>query len=130
MYPRFWETYHSDNAYDDAFLEDGSVNPDRQIKVQTNNLESMAIYELDQLIEQYDASSDKQEMIELGHRMMEMHHDYASFVPAYVQSFYRVGHWRWVKFPEGFNHKHSDTSGELFVHWIDTELKEETLAAR
>ncbi|MBD3646349.1 MAG: ABC transporter substrate-binding protein, partial [Pseudomonadales bacterium] len=51
MYPRFWETYHSDNAYDDAFLDDGSVNPDRELKTQTNNLEALAIYEMDQMID-------------------------------------------------------------------------------
>ena len=43
MYPRYWEHYHSDNAYDQAFLEDGSVNPERQVKTQTNNLETFAI---------------------------------------------------------------------------------------
>ena len=130
MYPRFWEYYHSDNAYDDAFLEDGSINPNRQPKVQTNNLESFADFEFDKLIDRYTVSSDKQEMIELSHEMIQRHHDYASFVPGFVQNFYRLGHWRWVRFPEGFNHKHSDGAGELFVHWIDTEMKEETLAAR
>ena len=52
MYPRFWETYHSDNAYDDAFLEDGSINPDRALKTQTNNLETLASFELDKMIDQ------------------------------------------------------------------------------
>ncbi|MDX1491454.1 MAG: extracellular solute-binding protein [Pseudohongiellaceae bacterium] len=130
FYPRFWDELHSDNAYDDAFLDDGSVNPDRQIKVQTNNLQSFANFEVDQLIAQYDSSTDVEEMISLAHEIFERHHEYASFVPAYVVPFYRVGHWRWMKFPEGFNHKHSESAGELFVHWIDTELKEETLAAR
>ena len=30
MYPRYWEYFHSTNAYDRPFLEDGSVNPDAQ----------------------------------------------------------------------------------------------------
>ncbi len=131
MYPRFWETYHSDNAYDNsAFLDDGGVNPDRTIKTQTNNLEMIAIPEMDELIDQYRASNDRQEMIELAHTMTQMHHDYASFVPGFVQPGYRLGHWRWVKFPEGFNYRHSESAGQLHVHWLDTELKEETLQAR
>ena len=69
LYPRFWEHYHSDNAYDKAFLEDGSVNPERKLKTQTNNLESFAILEMDQLIERYRRSSDRDEMIQLAHRM-------------------------------------------------------------
>jgi microcin C transport system substrate-binding protein len=130
MFPRFWETYHSVNAYDQAFLPDGSVNPDRQIKVQTNNLESLASLEFDRMIERYDRSSDREEMIELAHRMTEYHHEHASFVPGYVQDFYRVGHWRWVRYPEFFNHRQSGAAAELHVHWLDTDLKEETLAAR
>lgn len=130
MFPRFWETYHSFNAYDQAFLPDGSVNPDRQVKVQTNNLESLADAEFDRMIELYDRSSDREEMMELAHRMTELHHELASFVPGYVQDFYRTGHWRWLRYPDFFNHRQSGTATELHVHWIDQQLKEETLAAR
>ena len=62
--------------------------------------------------------------------MTELHHEYGSFVPGVYQPFYRVGHWRWVKYPEGFNEKHSRAAGQYYVHWIDTETKEETLQAR
>ncbi len=130
MYPRFWETYHSDNAYDDAFLEDGSVNPDRKLKTQTNNLEALAIFEMDQLIDRYRLSEDKNEMVQLAHQMTEIHHNHASFVPGYYQGFFRLGHWRWVRYPESFSYKYSRGAGELFVHWIDTDLKKETLEAR
>ncbi|MCB1647379.1 MAG: ABC transporter substrate-binding protein [Pseudomonadales bacterium] len=130
MYPRFWETYHSDNAYDDAFLEDGSVNPDRKVKTQTNNLEELAIFEMDQMIDRYRASDDKQEMIELAHAMTALQHDHASFVPGFYQPFYRLGHWRWVRYPAFFNHKHSGSAGQYFVHWIDEEIKQQTLEAR
>ncbi len=130
MYPRFWETYHSDNAYDDAFLDDGSVNPDRTLKTQTNNLEALAIFEMDNMINRYRASDDKDEMRQLAHDMTKMHHEHASFVPGFYQPFYRIGHWRWVKYPEGFNYKHSRDATQYFVHWIDTAVKEETLQAR
>ena len=130
MYPRYWEHYHSDNAYDQAFLEDGSVNPERQIKTQTNNLETFAILEMDEMIERYRASGDRQEMIELAHSMTELHYDHASFVPGFYQGFFRVGHWRWLRYPEGFNYKHVQSAGELFIHWVDEDLKRETLEAR
>ena len=94
MYPRFWETYHSDNAYDLPYLTDGSINPERKVKTQTNNLEVLALPEMDSMIDQYRASGDKQEMIDLAHRMTEIHHEHASFVPGFVQPGYRIGHWR------------------------------------
>ncbi len=130
MYPRYWETYHSDNAYDDAFLDDGSVNPNRQIKVQTNNLEELASFEMDQKIDRYVASSDKDEMVQLAHEMTQMHHDYASFVPGFVEPFYWHASWRWVRWPEDFNVRYSSYAEDAFVHWIDMDMKEETLAAR
>ncbi len=130
MYPRFWETYHSDNAYDDAFLEDGSVNPVRKLKTQTNNLEAIAIFEMDKLIDAYRAASDRAEMISLAHKMTEMHHDYGSFVPGFYQPFYRLGHWRWVRYPEFFNHKHSGSATQYHVHWIDPVMRAETLEAQ
>ena len=130
-YPRFWETYHSDNAYDNgAFLSDGSINPERTLKTQTNNLEMLAIPEMDSLINQYRSSDDQQEMIELAHKMTAMHHDYASFVPGFVQPGYRIGHWRWVRYPDGFNYRYSSSAGQLHVHWLDIAMKKETMAAR
>jgi microcin C transport system substrate-binding protein len=69
-------------------------------------------------------------MIELAHRMIKLHHDYASFVPGFYQGFFRLGYWRWVRYPDNFSDKHAAGAGELFVHWIDTAAKEETLAAR
>ena len=130
MYPRFWETYHSVNAYDKAFLDDGSVNPERRPKTQTNNLETLALPAMDVRIEAYRGSGDADEMRRLAHEMTALHHEHASFVPGYVQDFYRVGFWRWVYFPEQFNHRHSSGPGQLFVHWLDPAAKTETKAAR
>ena len=130
MYPRYWEHYHSDNAYDDAFLEDGSINPERKLKTQTNNLEAFALFEMDQLIDQYRASEHREQMIALSHRMLDLHNDYPSLVPGFYQGFFRLGYWRWVRYPENFSYKYADGPNEMFVLWIDTAAKEETLAAR
>ncbi|MDP4789258.1 MAG: ABC transporter substrate-binding protein, partial [Haliea sp.] len=112
------------------FLEDGSVNPERKLKTQTNNLESLAIPEMDELIERYRRSSDRDEMVRLAHQMTELHYEHASFIPGFYQGFFRIGHWRWLRYPEGFSYKHAQGPGEAFVHWIDTDLKAETEAAR
>jgi microcin C transport system substrate-binding protein len=85
---------------------------------------------MDEMIERYRASGEKQEMIDLAHRMTELHHDYASFVPGFYQGFFRVGHWRWLRYPEGFSYKHAASAGELFIHWIDQDIKRETREAR
>ena len=82
------------------------------------------------MIDAYRESDDKAEMIQLAHDMTQLHHDYASFSPGFYQPFYRVGHWRWIRYPDDFNVKHSRSAAEYWVHWIDSELKTETMEAQ
>jgi microcin C transport system substrate-binding protein len=130
MYPRFWENFHSNNAYDRPFLEDGSVNPARKIKVQTNNLFTVANRQLDQLIDKYRASEDAEEMKDLAHQMQEIIHDEACFVPGFVMPFYRFEAWRYVRFPEEFGTKLANEYEEYWLHWMDEDVKKETLDAK
>lgn len=129
-YPRFWEPFHSENAYDVAFLEDGTPNPDRQVMVQTNNLTMTANWELDQLIDRYRAATTMEEITELAHKIQEKLHWDAAFNPAYVMPFYRIGYWRYIRWPDDFNVKQSRSAGEYFLHWIDEEKRQETIEAR
>lgn len=130
MFPRYWETYHSVNAYDQPWLPDGSPNPERRVKTQTNNLESIALAELDALIEAYQASDDAGEMKRLAWTMEELLHDHASFSPGFVTPFYRTAHWRWMRWPEHFGVKIGSGPFDEFLGWIDLASREETLAAR
>lgn len=131
QYPRFWEPYHSDNAYKpSAFLPDGSVNPEREVKVQTNNVTMTADWELDQMINRYRASADMDEITDLSHRMQEWIHEDACWIPAWKRPWYRLGYWRWVRWPDPFNVRQSRNFSEWNLHWIDTEIKEETLRAQ
>lgn len=130
MFPRYKETYHSSRAYDKAFNDDGSVNPNRQPKSQTNNLQVIANRELDGMIEQYDNSEDLDEMLDLSRRMEELLFEDASFIPGFVLPTYRVGYWRWRHYPDDFNVKLSSRPGEYWVGWMDEAEKKETLDAR
>lgn len=126
MFPRYKETYHSQRAYDQPWLENGSVNPDRKPKSQTNNLQLIASHELDAMIEAYDSSDSADEMIDLAHRMEEFLYEDASFCPGFVLPFFRIGAWRWMQFPDDFSVKITDELREYRLGWIDPEIKEET----
>ncbi len=130
MFPRYWETYHSANAYDVAFLPDGSVNPDRKVKTQTNNLQVIADPEFDRMIDTYDKSEDLEEMKKLAFKMEEMLYEDASFAPGFVIPFMRHGAWNWFKIPEDGNVKIATTFEEYRNFWIDQDLKKATLKAR
>jgi len=130
MYPRYWETYHSVNAYDVPWLPDGSQNPDRNLKPQTNNLQSIANRELDIRIEAFRAGDDVEEMRRLAFEMEEILHEDGSFVPGFVVPFIRSAFWRWVKWPEDFNVKLATDYTEYHLFWMDEQVREATLKSR
>jgi len=130
MFPRYWETLHSANAFDDAFLPDGSVNPKRQVKTQTNNFQEMANHELDLLIEAYDKSADIAKMKELAFKIEEINYEDGSFSPGFVIPFQRTGLQRWLGVPKEGNVKISTQFEEYRLFWVDEALKKETEEAR
>ena len=133
MYPRFWETYHSDNAYeeqgDGKYNEDGTLKSNLKSKVQTNNSTNTAVREIDQLIDKYRKSESLEEITQISHKLMELLHEEAAYVPGWYKPWYRIGHWRWVKFPEFFDGMESREPGEFQLHWIDLNAKKETQEA-
>ncbi|MFA5257031.1 MAG: extracellular solute-binding protein [Opitutales bacterium] len=118
-YPRFWENYHSVNAYD--------VNG--KIAEQTNNMTSTADPELDVMIDKYRALENIGDMVALAHQIEEYLYDEASFVPGYKMPFYRLGYWAWMKFPEGFDVPLSEGPSQYGLYWIDQKEKDRVMEA-
>ena len=131
LYPRFWEPYHSDNAYKEAKEErydaNGKLKPGLSPKPVTNNFILMANKEIDDLIDTYRESEDLGEITKLAHALVEKIHDHAGYIPGWVRPWYRVGQWRWVKYPKGYNVRESRVPFEYHIHWIDTEEKVKTM---
>jgi microcin C transport system substrate-binding protein len=130
MYPRYWETYHSVNAYDTPWLPDGSVNPNRRLKPQTNNLMSIALPKLDRRIEAYRASEDVEEMKRLAFEMEELIYDDGSFVPGFVIPFFRTAYWAWMRWPDDFNVRVASAAAQHQLFWIDEADREQVIRAR
>lgn len=113
-YPRFWEGFHSANAN----------------QPQTNNITNTADPDLDAKIDAYRASVDLDEKIRLAHELLEETHQRNVFIPGYYVPFYRIGAWRWIRFPSEFDARMSSGPGDLGLYWIDPEIREKTVAAR
>lgn len=141
LFPRYWEMYHGSNAYKDAYLDaagkpvkkfaDGKPNPaPKQVEVQTNNMTETFIPELDRLIEAYERAETLEETKRLAAEMEQILYDDAAWVNGWALPFYRIGYWRWVRWPKDFNVMTSRTAEEFFVHWIDQDIEKETRAAQ
>ena len=133
LFPRFWEPYHSDNAYQEVgdlkFEKDGSLKPNLTTKVSTNNFTQTAVREIDHLINEYRDEEDLGRISEMAHQLSQMIHDHAVWVPAWKKPWLRIGHWNWVKFPEDWGPKETRDYEEFQVFWIDQSEKERILKA-
>ena len=115
--PRFWQHYHSENAH----------------KPQTNNITNTDNPEMDALIMEYRAATDKETRVRLAHQLEQMVHESGVFIPTYKVPYTREAYWRWLRLPE---HYASRTTEVIFnpmvegVFWIDEEIKAETLAGK
>ncbi len=117
--PAFWEHYHSENAN----------------KPQTNNITNTADPELDELIMEFERSTDKAARVELAHRIQQIVHDMAVFIPMYKVPYTREAFWRWLKLPPHYGTRTTEllfdpiSSSSESTFWIDEAAREETLEA-
>lgn len=134
LFPRFWEPFHSDNAYSPAgsqkFDADGVLRPDVVIKTDTNNYTQTAVPEIDRLIDRYREEESLEEITLLAHRLSEAIHDHAVYVPGWKKPWLRMGHWNWVRFPDDWGPRETRDFEEFQVFWIDEEGRTEIESAK
>jgi microcin C transport system substrate-binding protein len=130
MFPRYWDYYAGENAYDTPYLPDGSPNPARKVKVNTENYTSTAIPELDHLIRDYDRAETMVQVKELASKIEQIIYDDASWVNGWKQPFERYAYWRWVKWPATPMPMQSPDYEQFWTFWIDQDAEKDTLAAK
>ncbi len=119
LYPRYFDFWHTYNA----LTSDGSPKPN------TNNFTVTSQPEFDVLIDRYERSTDIDEIRQIAHQLEEMIYEQGSFVPGWVRPYYRVAHWRWIQYPEGFDYNLSREYDEMCTYWVDEALERETREA-
>lgn len=122
--PDFHQFLHSTNARD----ERGNLKP------QTNNLFAWARPDTDVLSEKVRFARTEEELRETSFELQRIIHDEAIFVPGYTVDFVRVGSWRWLRWPDSEETRFCPPIVyeplEVHVHWIDEEMRAETLEAK
>lgn len=122
--PDFHQFLHSSNARDDK----GNLRP------QTNNIFVWARPDTDALCEQVRNARSEEELREAAWKLQRVIHDEAIFVPGFSVDFVRIGSWRWLRWPDSETTRFSPPMvydpHEAHVHWIDGNIRTETLAAR
>ncbi len=123
-FPRYYQFFHSDNAYDSK----GNIKQD------TNNINSYTNLEMDRLCEIVRAAKTTEELRIASHKVQQMVHDEALFIPALKTSYVRMGYWKWLKFPDTNLYQFSSPQVyepmESYLYWIDEDSKQEILEAK
>ncbi|OYV05605.1 MAG: hypothetical protein CFE26_10695, partial [Verrucomicrobiales bacterium VVV1] len=96
----------------------------------TNNSSSYGEPVMDALVEGVRNGRSEDTIRELSYKVETIIHDEALWVPGFQRSFYRLGYWRWVCWPDDFNGRISELPETLNLHWIDEDKKRETLEAK
>jgi len=92
----------------------------------TNNITVFADPEVDKILEANRNARSLEEIRDTSWKLEQIFHDRAVWVPAFNRPFYRVGYWRWIRWPENFNVRLGNEPEMNYVYWIDSELKRET----
>ena len=120
MIPDFYQQFHSK----EAFEEDGKTP-----RVMTNNTSGFADPDIDPILERNRNATSMEDVVETSRKLERIFHERAVWVPAFKTSSYRLGNWRWVRWPDDFNVKIADLPDMAHVMWIDEEIKAETKKA-
>ncbi|MFO1484272.1 MAG: extracellular solute-binding protein [Verrucomicrobiaceae bacterium] len=119
--PDHYQAWHSK----DAFMEDGKTP-----RPNTNNLCSFADPRMDKFCEEERHATTIEEIRKASWGADQIIYEEAPWIPSYEQNYFRVAYWRWVKWPEKtFNVAVSELPMSNHVHWIDEDVKQETLDA-
>lgn len=122
--PSLHQGFHS------CFALDGKGKP----KPNTNNICSFASEEMDQaLLEERNANTEE-EAEQASHKIQQIIHNEALWIPGWTAEFVRVAYWRWIRWPNSATTKfcaprYYDTITS-YLYWVDEEMKKETLEAK
>ena len=119
-FPDYYQQFHSKEAY----LPDS-----KKPRPMTNNITVFADPEVDPILEANRNARSLEAVRETSHKLEHIFHNRAVWIPAYKRPYYRVGYWRWVRWPDDFNVRLASDPEDAHVHWIDQERKIETLEA-
>lgn len=116
------------------FLSQFAYDANGQVVTQTNNITATSNAELDQAIAATITAQDEQSARLAHHRVQELIHEEAMWVPAWTSTFWRFAQWRWVRWP------YSDTTQfcppryydplDSHLYWIDSEEKKRVKEAQ
>jgi microcin C transport system substrate-binding protein len=99
-------------------------------KANNNNIWGFGSPEVDELIRIYEDDLDPAKRLKAMHRIDEIVHEEAFYIPFWKAPYIRVVHWDHLRFPEFWLPKRTEQITDYLVYWIDPARKAALDAAR
>ena len=94
-----------------------------------NNIWGFGSAEVDELIRIYEDDLDFDKRLKAMHRIDEIVHDEAFYIPFWSAPYLRVAHWDYLRFPEFYLPRRTEQLTDYLVAWIDPKRKAELTEA-
>jgi microcin C transport system substrate-binding protein len=88
-----------------------------------NNIWGFGTAEVDALIRIYEDDLDFDKRLKAMHRIDEIVHDEAFYIPFWSAPYLRVAHWDYLRFPEFYLPRRTEQLTDYLVAWIDPKRK-------
>ncbi len=116
------------------FMSQYAYQPDGSLVKGSSNVTATASAELDAAIVDCQSARTEAEAVAAHHRVQQLIHDEACWVPGWTTSYWRFAQWRWLKWPqeEGCNFcppRYFDPL-DSHLYWIDPDEQLRTQRAR
>ena len=92
-----------------------------------NDIWGFGTQEVDELIKIYEESLDPKARLEAMHRIDEVVHEEAFYIPFWMAPYLRLVYWDYLQFPEFYLPKRTEQYMDYMVYWID-QKKQAALA--
>ncbi len=113
-------------GYTSSFYPDPRQYLGSEFKKATNNNDiwGFGTPEVDRLIGVYERDPDPAARLAAMHRIDDIVHDDAFYVPFWSAPFIRIAYWDYVRFPEFYLPRRTEQLSDWLVYWIDPARKE------
>ena len=97
------------------------LHTDFKAETNNNDIWGFGTAEVDELIRIYEEDLDADHRLQALHRIDEIVHDEAFYIPFWMAPYLRIVHWDYFQFPEFYLPKRTEQLMDYMVYWIDPE---------
>ena len=99
------------------------LHTDFKATTNNNNIWGFGTEEVDELIRIYEEDLDPQRRLEATHRIDEIVHEEAFYLPFWAAPYIRIAYWDYIQFPEFYLPRRTEQLTDYMVYWIDPEKR-------